>query len=96
MHLEVFRFILTQYRFSVIIAQGIEEIEVLLVNVFGDVHAVEHGTFKLLNIRILCADGFNQIVQITEDKTVSADDLADLVNFAAMSDQPVAVGISIP
>jgi hypothetical protein len=41
-HLKVFRFILTQYRFGIVITQGIEEIEILLVNVFGDIDAVKH------------------------------------------------------
>lgn len=87
MHLKVFRFVLTQNRFGVVITQGVEEIEILLVDVFGDVHAVKHGTFKLLNIRVLSTDGFNQIVQILEDKTICANYLANLVHFATMSNQ---------
>jgi hypothetical protein len=42
---------------------GSREVEVLLVNVFGDVHTVEHRAFKLLNIRVLRAHRVDQIVR---------------------------------
>ncbi|VFS05912.1 Uncharacterised protein [Citrobacter koseri] len=68
MHFQVFHFVLTLHRFDVIITQGIQIVEILLVNVFCDIHAVKDRTFKLLNIRVLSANSFNQIVQILEDK----------------------------
>src|SRR5699024_12108944 len=53
-----------------------------LINIFGDVDAVEHRAFKLLDIRIFSANGVDQIVQILENQPVSTDDLANFINFA--------------
>lgn len=86
-HLEVFDFVLQLNRFGIIVTQGIEVVEVLLVDIPGDVHAVEHRTFKLLNIRIFRAHRLDQIVEITENQAIGANDLADLIHFAAMSDK---------
>ncbi len=51
MHFEIFHFVLTLHCFGVVITQRFEEIEVALINIFGDVDAVEHRAFKLLDIR---------------------------------------------
>ena len=40
-----------------------------------------------MNIRIFHTYGINQIVQILEDKTISANDLADFVHFATVGDK---------
>ena len=45
MHLEVFDFVLQLDRFGIIVTQGVKIVEVLLVDIPGDVHAVEHRTF---------------------------------------------------
>ncbi len=63
------------------------EVEVLLVYVFGDIYPVKYRTFKLLDIRVFRAYGFDQIVQIPEDKPVCADDLTNLIHLATMRDQ---------
>ena len=59
----------------------------MLVYVFGDIYPVKYRTFKLLDIRIFRAYGFDQIVQILEDKPVCADNLPNLIHLATMRDQ---------